>query len=80
MDIERFMTLEDHEVMTVSLMVAEEKVLAMNRVDILPILESQFYGRKRRMGMEMILQSVFFQEAQDFIDSTVSCHRLRLFA
>jgi hypothetical protein len=80
MDIEGFMALEDHKVMTVSLMVAEEKVLAMYRIDVLPILKSQFYGRKRRMGIKFILKSVSFQEVQNFVYSIVSRHRLRLLA
>ena len=52
------MTLKDDEIMSVALMVAEKQILAMSRVNILPILESQFYGRKRWVVMSLILNAV----------------------
>jgi hypothetical protein len=52
------MTLKDDEIMSVALMVAEKQILAMSGVNILPILESQFYGRKRRVVMSMKLNAV----------------------
>ena len=58
MDVKFLMTLKDDEIMSVALMVAEKQILAMSRVNILPILESQFYGRKRWVVMSLILNAV----------------------
>ena len=45
------MTFEDHKIMPVAFMVSEEKILAMDGIDVFPILKGQFYRRKRRMDM-----------------------------
>ena len=72
--------LEDHQIMAVALMVAEEKVLAMNRVYVLPILQSQFDGRKRRVDMKFIIKGMILQKAEHLVYSWIACHLLRLFA
>lgn len=57
------MTFEDYQVMSVSLMVSEEKVLAVCGIDFLPVFEGQFYGRKRRMGVVNEFYAVVFKES-----------------
>lgn len=74
------MTLKDNQIVTVSLMVSEEQILAMGGINLLPILQCQFYRRKRRMGMEFIFKSVPLKELKNLIYSSVTCHLLRLFA
>jgi hypothetical protein len=45
------MAFEDHKIVPVAFMVAEEQVLAMDGIDVFPIFEGKLYRRKRRMGM-----------------------------
>ena len=80
MDCQFLMTFKDNEIMSVALVVAEEEVLAMDRIYILPIFKSQFYSRERRMGMELIIKSVLLKKGKHFIYARVSCHLLRLLA
>ena len=56
------MTFEDYEVMSVSFMVSEEEILAMGGIYFLPVLESKFYCRERRMVMCLIFNSVIFKK------------------
>jgi hypothetical protein len=73
-------TIKDDKVVTVALVVAEEEVLAVNRIDIFPIFKRQFDCREWRMSMEFIGQVMIFEEFQDLINSLISCHRFMLLA
>ena len=74
------MTLENHKIMSVTLVITEKEVLAMDGIYLLPIFKSQLYRRKRRMCMKFICQSVLFEKGEDFVYSWISCHLFRLFA
>lgn len=65
------MTFEDNEIMPIALVVPEEEILAMDRINLLPVFQSQFYGRKRRMCMKIIAEAMFIQKGQDLGDSIV---------
>ena len=52
-------------------MVTEEEVLAVGRVDLLPIFQRQLDGRERRMCMKLIAEAVLLKEVQDLGDSFV---------
>jgi hypothetical protein len=80
MDLHFLMTFEDHEIVAVSLMITEEKVLAMGRIYFFPIFQSQLNGRKRRMGMKLIAEAMLFKEGKHLGDSFVFHYLLRLFA
>ena len=43
------MAFENYQIMSVALVVAEEKILAVCRVNLLPILKSEFDGWKGRV-------------------------------
>ena len=79
-DSQLLMALEDYKVMPVSLMISEEKVLAMNGIYLLPIFQSKFYGRKRRMGMKLIAEAVLLKEGKDLGDAWIFYHLFRLLA
>ena len=70
-DLHLLMTLEDHEIVAVAFMVTEEEVLAVGRVDLLPIFQRQLDGRERRMRMKLIAEAVLLKEVQDLGDSFV---------
>jgi hypothetical protein len=57
-------TFEDHQIMAVSLVIAEEQVLAMRRIYLLPILQGQLNGRKGRMRVHLISQTVLLKKVQ----------------
>lgn len=80
MDGKFLMTFEDHKIMSVALVVAEKEVLAVDGINVFPILERKLYRRERRMGMELIIKSVLFQKGEDFVYARVPCHLLRLLA
>jgi hypothetical protein len=80
MDSKFLMALKDHKIMSVSLMVAEEKVLAMYRVYFLPVLEGKLDGRKGRMGMKLIAEAMLLKEVQDLGNSDIFHYLDRLFA
>jgi len=80
MDLHFLMAFEYHEIMSVSLVVAEKEVLAVDRIEIFPVLQGEFYRRKGRMDMQFIFHPMFFQKAQYSVYSFVSGHLLRLFA
>lgn len=63
------MTLEDHQIMAVSLMVSEEEILAMDGVYFLPVFQSQLDCRERRVGMKFIFQTVRLKMAEHFVYS-----------
>ena len=71
MDLHLLMALEDHEIVAVTFMVTEEEVLAVGRVDLLPIFQRQLDGRERRMCMKLITEAVLLKEVQDLGDSFV---------
>jgi hypothetical protein len=71
MDLHLLMALEDHEIVAVAFMVTEEEVLAVGRVDLLPIFQRQLYSRERRMRMKLIAEAVLLKEVQDLGDSFV---------
>jgi hypothetical protein len=74
------MALEDNQIMTVALVITEEQVLAMGRIDFLPIFQSQLDRRKRRMSMKLISEAVLLEEVQDLGYSVVMHHLDRLLA
>ena len=80
MDLHFLMAFEHDEIMAVALVVAEEKVLAMGRIYLLPVFEGELDGRKRRMRMKLIIKAMIFKEGQDLVDAWISCHLLMLFA
>jgi hypothetical protein len=53
--------------MAISLVVTEEQVLAMCRIDLLPVLQGQFNGRKRRMRVHLIGQTVLLKKVQHLL-------------
>ena len=79
-DGEFLMAFEYHKVMPVSLMVAEKEILAVDRIEILPVFQGKFYGRKRRMDMQFIFHPMLLEKAEDSVYSFVSGHLLKLFA
>ena len=54
MDGEFFMALEDNKIMSVALVISEEKILAVCRVYVLPILKRKLDSRERRMSVKLI--------------------------
>jgi len=80
MDSEFLMALEDNQIVSVALMIPEEEILAMDRVDLLPVLECKFNSRKRRMSMKFIAQPLFLEELQNLGDSMILHYLLRLLA
>ena len=66
------MTFEDHEIVAVALVVPEEKILAMDGVYILPVLQSELDGRKGRMGVKLVAEAVLLKEVQDLGNSFIS--------
>ena len=79
-DCHLLMTFEYDQIMAVTLMVAEEEVLAMDGIYVLPVLKGQFDGWKRRMDMEFIIKGMLLQEAEHLVYSWIACHLLMLFA
>ena len=63
-DIKVFVTLETHQIVAVPFVIAEEQVLAMQGINVLPILQRFLYGRKRRMIMHLIRNAVAVQPVQ----------------
>jgi hypothetical protein len=57
------MAIEHNKIMPVALVIPEEKVLAMSRIYILPILKRKLDGRKRRMTMSVILYPILLQKS-----------------
>jgi hypothetical protein len=80
MDSQLLMAFKDHQIVTVSLMITEKEILAMDRIYLLPIFKSKLDCRERRMGMQFILQSMFIKMGQHLVYSWNSCHLFRLFA
>lgn len=80
MDLHFLMAFEDYQIVTVTLMVTEEKILAMSGIDLFPIFQCQFYRRKRRMCMKLIAEAVLLKEGQDLGDSIVFHYLLMLLA
>jgi hypothetical protein len=74
------MTFKHNQIMAVALMVAEEQVLAVYGIDILPIFQGELYGRQRRMGMKFIAEAVLLKEVKHLGYSWIICHLLMLFA
>jgi hypothetical protein len=74
------MTLENDQIMAVSLMVTEEKILAMRGINLFPIFQSQLDGRKWRMGMKLIAEAMLLKEVQDLGNSDIFHYLDRLFA
>jgi hypothetical protein len=63
-DVKHLVTFEDHQIMAVSLVIAEEQVLAMCRIYLLPVLQGQFNGRKRRMRVHLVSQTILLKKVQ----------------
>jgi hypothetical protein len=80
MDRQLLMTLENHQIMAVSFMISEEEILAMDGIYILPVFQSKFDRRKRRMGVKLIFQTMLLKMAEHFVYSCDSCHLFRLLA
>ena len=79
-DCQFLMAFEHNEIVTVALMVPEEQVLAVDRINILPVLKSQLYRRKRRMCMKFKTETMLLEKVQDLGYTWVICHFVRLFA
>jgi hypothetical protein len=80
MDGKFLMTFEHDQIMAVAFVISEKEVLAMDRIYLLPVFQGKLYRRKRRMGMEFILEGMLFQEEKHLVYSLVSCHLFRLLA
>jgi hypothetical protein len=65
------MAFEYNKIVPVSLVVPEEQILAMCRVDYFPVFQGHFYGRKRRVCMIGIFNAVFFEEGQNLFNPFV---------
>ena len=79
-DLHFLMAFEDYQIVTVSLMIPEEQILAMSGIDLLPIFKSQLYRRKWRMGMKLIAEAMLLKEVKDLGDSIVFHYLLMLLA
>ena len=79
-DSQLLMALEDYKVMPVSLMISEEKVLAMNGIYLLPVLEGQLDCRKGRMGMKLIAEAMLLKEGKHLGNSLIFHYLAMLFA
>jgi hypothetical protein len=71
MDLHLLVAFEHNEIMAVSLMVAEEKILAMGRIYLFPVFQRQLDCRQRRMCMKLIAEAVLLKEVEDLGDSFV---------
>jgi hypothetical protein len=80
MDLHLLMTFKDNQIMSVALMIAEEKILAMSRINLLPVFQRQFDRRKWRMRMKFIAEAVLLKEVKDPGNSIVFHYLLRLLA
>ena len=56
------MAFKDNKIMPVAFVISEEKILAMCRINVFPIFQSELYGRERRMMMSDIIYSVSLQK------------------
>jgi hypothetical protein len=74
------MTLEDHQIVAVSLVVSEEEILAVDRINVLPIFQCQLDCRERRMRMKLIAEAVLLKEVKHLGYTWVIYHLLRLLA
>jgi hypothetical protein len=61
MDVKVFVAFETHQIMAVPLMVAEEQVLAVQGIYVLPIRQRLLDCRKRRMIMYLIRNTMGVQ-------------------
>jgi hypothetical protein len=80
MNCQFLMAFKNDKIMSVSLVITEEEILAMDRIYLLPIFQSKLYCRKRRMGMQFIPQSMLIKMVEHLVYSRDSCHLFRLFA
>ena len=62
MDRELLVALKDHQIVSVTLVVAEKQILAMGRVNLFPVLQSQFDSWERWMVMCLEGYTVIFKE------------------
>jgi hypothetical protein len=74
------MTLENHQIVAVSLVVSEEEVLAVDRINVLPVFKRQLDCRQRRMRMKLIAESMLLKEVKYLGYTWVIYHLLRLLA
>jgi hypothetical protein len=74
------MTFEDHQIVAVSLVIPEEEVLAVDRVDVLPIFQRQLDCRERRMSMKLIAEAMLLKEVKHLGYTWVIYHLFRLLA
>jgi hypothetical protein len=80
MDGQFLMALEDHQIVAVSLVVSEEEVLAVDRINVLPVFKRQLDCRERRMRMKLIAESMLLKEVKYLGYTWVIYHLLRLLA
>ena len=74
MNVEFLVTLEHDKIMPVALVIAEEEVLAMDGIYLLPVFESELDRRKRRMSVDFISESVPAEKVKDFRYSFFGSH------
>ena len=74
------MALEDHQIEAVSLVIPEEEVLAVDRIDFLPIFQRQLYCRERRVCMKLLAEAMLLKEVEHLGYTWVIYHLLRLLA
>ena len=66
-DVQVFVAFETHQIVAVSFVIAEEQVLAMYGIYVLPICQRLLYGGKRRMIINLIGNPVGFQPVKGFL-------------
>ena len=73
MDVHLLVALEDDQVVAVALVVSEKQVLAVRRVEVLPVLHGLFYSGKRRMLVDDVADAHFLQSVKYFSASFFCC-------
>jgi hypothetical protein len=68
-DIELPPVVQDHQVMPVTFVVPEKKILAMGCINIFPVREGLLYGRNRGVFIDFKGNLMLFQVVNDFFSS-----------
>ena len=66
------MAFENDKIVPVSLMVSEKQVFAVSGINLLPVLECKFDGRKGRMVVSFVAYAVFLEKSMYFFYLFVS--------
>lgn len=77
-DVHLLVALEDDQIVPVALVVSEKQVLAVCRVEILPVFHRLLYRRKRRMLVHDVTDAQFLQLVKYFSASFLGCLHMHL--